>query len=71
MLSLKISISRPTKTVMAGVITRRFQMVMNAQKNMELVQTIQSRAALMQIAIHGQMKMTRSLTTHSSGKILI
>ena len=68
--SLMISTSRPTKTMMVGETTKRFQTEMSAQTKLAQVQTIQDKAAPMQITIHGQMLMTCSQMTHSSGKIL-
>ena len=53
--SLMISISKPTKTVMVGETTKRFQTAMSAQTKLGQVQTIQGKAALMPITIHGQM----------------
>ena len=53
--SLRISISKPTKTVMVGETTKRFQTEMSVLTKLAQVQTIQGKAALMLITIHGQM----------------
>ena len=53
--SLKIFTNRPTKTVMAGEITKQYQTEMNVRMNLEPAQIILDKAVLMPIMIHGQM----------------
>ena len=55
---------------MAGETTKPSLTEMSAPTNMEPAQTIPSKAAPMQIMIHGQMWMMNSLMTRNSGKIL-